>query len=344
MWFKMKQWIALALAIALVGGLTACKEATPQKNSSQAENPNPTVVIYEESVDQALADSPLYQQALAQPSVIIYNEAPLTDSGVVDRFLKAVEEKGDGELYLYSFNAYDDGTSSCFLNHFVCQGGTVTQLQDRVENWNDSLSEENSYPVNSISLNQYGYLVYEAESSSEIMGTQVINDHALYEDADQRQEMWETYLRPIFYTALGNQQWSSPAELTSWIWLFEDLYNYENGTDPWSQYGSDWPVGEMTTLLSKYFDGVTAQMVAESAKGAYDAATDTIHYEGGRGGGPFCLRVTGWHQDGDQLAIEYEHYDYATGVPYEDAFYTVTVRTLEDGSFRYLSNQPRAAA
>ena len=74
---------------------------------------------------------------------------------------------------------------------------------------------------------------------------------------------------------------------------------------------------------------------------AYDPETNTIFYEGGRGGGPLCLRVTSWMQEGDRLVIDYEGYEYYSGVPWEDGFYTLTVKTMEDGSFRYLSNLPR---
>ena len=46
-------------------------------------------------------------------------------------------------------------------------------------------------------------------------------------------------------------------------------------------------------------------------------------------------------QEGDRLVIDYEGYEYYSGVPWEDGFYTLTVKTMEDGSFRYLSNLPR---
>ena len=75
--------------------------------------------------------------------------------------------------------------------------------------------------------------------------------------------------------------------------------------------------------------------------GAYDPETGTIHYEGGQGGGPICYRVTGWEQEGETLSIDYEEYDFYTGAPFEDSFYRLTVKNLEDGSFCYLSNLPR---
>jgi len=96
--------------------------------------------------------------------------------------------------------------------------------------------------------------------------------------------------------------------------------------------------------VSRYFDGVTADDFIPAQKSGpvnYDPQTNTIHYEGGRGGGPKCMRVTGWSREGDCLKIDYENYSYETGVPFENSCYVLTVRLLENGSFRYLSNLPK---
>ena len=82
---------------------------------------------------------------------------------------------------------------------------------------------------------------------------------------------------------------------------------------------------EALVLIDKYQD-------------IYDPASGTLHYEGGRGGGPYYLRVTGWEEDGDRLTLHYEEYSPATGEPYEDSACLLTVRLLEDGTFRYLGN------
>lgn len=62
--------------------------------------------------------------------------------------------------------------------------------------------------------------------------------------------------------------------------------------------GTDWPVDEMADLLSRYFDGVTEEQLIDKYQDIYDPASRTLHYEGGRGGGPYYLRVTGWEEDG----------------------------------------------
>lgn len=93
----------------------------------------------------------------------------------------------------------------------------------------------------------------------------------------------------------------------------------------------------MVELLNHHFEGVTPEMLTAQASSDYDPATNTIHYEGSRGGGPLPLRVIHWTQQDDILSISYEHYDYTTRIP--DSSFVLTIRLMGDGSFRYLSNQ-----
>ena len=297
----------------------------------------PAVIAYPELSDGELVASPLYQQALERPSVILYDGEILTDPQPVEDFLAAVEKGEDWDLYLYIFRVSDSGDRDCYLQHFVSNKGAVT-YRDGFENQWDSLKEGGEVAVNDLSLNEYGYLVYGADS-----GQQVVNDRALYDNVEECRKLYERYFPPVLYLGLGSRTWASPQELTSWVGLFEDIYRYETGGSAFDRFGSDWPVEEMVETLSRYFDGVTAELVIGERKtaGAYDPETGTIHYEGGRGGGPICYRVTGWEQEGETLSIDYEEYDFYTGAPFEDSFYRLTMKNLEDGSFRYLSNLPR---
>ena len=165
-------------------------------------------------------------------------------------------------------------------------------------------------------------------------------DRLLWEDADQRVRLYEQYLEPVLTsTALGDNEWDSPGEIPLPLWVFEDLYRHDHdNTSPFDVYGADWPVDEMVSQLSRYFDGVTEELLIGEYQDIYDPASGTLHYEGGRGGGPYCLRVTGWEEDGDRLTLHYEQYSYFTGEPLEGCRYQLTVRLLEDGSFRYLGN------
>ena len=53
------------------------------------------------------------------------------------------------------------------------------------------------------------------------------------------------------------------------------------------------------------------------------------------------FRVTGWEQEGELLKIDYETCEYFSGAPVEGSLYTLTIETMENGSFRYHSNLPR---
>ena len=199
--------------------------------------------------------------------------------------------------------------------------------------------EPSRYDAQLLEVNDYGYLVASGDFVSEPTGYLVIPDRLLWEDADQRVQLYERYLEPVLPSALGETEWDSLEEIPQPLWVFEDLYHYDHqNASPFDVYGADWPVDEMAAQLSRYFDGVTEEQLIALYQEVYDPATGTLHYEGGRGGGPFCLRVTGWEEDGDQLTLNYEEYSSLTGEPYEDRECQLTVQLMEDGSFRYLSN------
>lgn len=313
----------------------------PSAPAAPAREPigEPAVIDYPELAPEELTASPVFREALEKPSVILYNDRPLTNPQPVIDFLAAVAEKKDWDLFVYTFNRYDD-SASVFLTHFISSNGEVVKKEGYESGWQSISETENSYAVHpSMALNDYGYLTYRDAYSE--YAFQVVSDLALYEDGAERQRLYDTYLAPIFYTALGNGSWTSAREAGHLIWLFEDIYNYENEDSVWERFGDTLPVDVMVETLSRYFDGVTADDLISSRRlggDAYDPQTNTIHYEGGRGGGPKCLRVTGYAQEGDRLAIDYEQYDPSTGLPFEGTS-RLTVRLLEDGGFRYLSNQ-----
>ena len=325
-----------------LGGSLEARAKGEQEGGTGSGDTGETEVLFLQLLSHEVQASPLYAQALTRPSVILFDDQPVTSRAVVDRFLQRVEEGSDGELYLYSFITIGE-ERSCLLIRLTSKGGKVTESLASERSWDQELAFDNSYAVTKIQLTEYGYLTYEGESGSEPMGYQVVNDRELFSDASQRQEMEEKYLDPIFPTALSGH-WDDPTEM-SLLWVFEDLYRCENGGSPFDQYGTDWPVGEMVELLGRYFDGITRELIlSEEMASAYDSQTDTIHYEGGRGGGPFCLRVTSWETEEELLTLHYEHYDCATGIPYENGQSLLTIRLMEDGSFRYLSNQEDPSA
>lgn len=185
----------------------------------------------------------------------------------------------------------------------------------------------------------------EAEENDDPSASSVVEENTVSqpnEDPETQDEklaqLYDTYLEPLdHHFTVDEWDWPDRAP-SNWLDLFEKLYYHENGHLPYEDYGVDWPVEEMTATVNRYFDGVTRQMVIDSNfRATYDATTDTLHYEGGRGGGaPDPLRVTDWKEDGTLLTLYYEAYDRDTGVPY-DPSRALTVELMEDGSFRYRS-------
>ncbi len=305
---------------------------------------SPAVILYPELADETLTASALYRQALERPSVICYQEEPLTDPQPLEDFLAAMEKGEDRDLYLYQFY-YSEGNSApytCFLVHFISSGGSVTVGSNYSDNW-DTAEAEEFRPLDLISMNKHGFLFYREEGVSEATATQVVNDRTLDIDYTEKfRKLRDTYLTPLGMTALVEHPWSSTAELAEsvdLVWVSEDLYRSENG-DPWASLGNNWPLDTMLETLSHYFDGVTKEMIiGRKYTNAYDSQTNTIFYEGGRGGMTPVFRVDTCIEEGDRLSIGYMICD-ESGAPVEGSHYILTVRTLEDGTFRYLSNLP----
>lgn len=204
---------SLLPAAALLVGTAACSSAEPDASSasssetaSSAESVTASI-RYPEMVTDELAASALYAQALTQPSVISINGEPLTDRAVVDHFLQAVQDGESGALYLYTFQSSTDAVNkyrSCGLHHFTTSGGKITMQADFQNNWDDPLTPTES-AVQSVELTEYGYLVCRDGIRSELSGYPVINNRDIFANAEDRRQMYDTYLKPIDYTALGDR-------------------------------------------------------------------------------------------------------------------------------------------
>lgn len=343
----MRKALALLLLVVILFS-TACSkvqtntgesQVAPSAASAAYENMPAFAILYPELIPPTLTNSKLYQKAVFENAVICYNGEPVTSKTIPEKFVKEISESKSCELNIYSFA--DNKTSvSCVIKTLKSTGKEHMEQMVYTDNWEEAEMPSDSYAIKEIVMTEYGYLTYSSDSSSEPGTSKVVNDRELWSNAAEKHKMYDTYLAPIFYTALGEHFWQTPHELTQWIWLYEDIYQYENNSSPFDKYGMDWPIDDMLSLLNKYFDGVTRDEIISTVKATYNAKTNTIHYEGGRGGGPFPLRVVSWEENDDTLTIHYENYDFVTGIPYENASYQLTVKLMDDGSFRYLSNQP----
>lgn len=300
-------------------------------------------ILYPDLLPKEVTSTHAYEMAKADPTAVIRWDGRIaTGRTAADTFRKAVESGGTGELTVYDF--YPSYTEPekvrCSYTRFWTDGGSDWCFSDSSEDSRSAYTEPSRYALQSLEFNDYGYLVTTGEGSSEPTCYPVIADRLLWEDADRREQLYTRYLEPMLTsTALGDNEWDSLGEIPLPLWVFEDLYRHDHdGTSPFDIYGTDWPVDEMASQLSRYFDDVTEELLIQEHQDIYDPASGTLHYEGGRGGGPYCLRVTGWEEDGDRLTLHYEEYSCFTGEPLEGREYRLTVRLLEDGSFHYLGN------
>ena len=329
----------------------SAEEPGPSSPEPQEPIGNPAVIAHPELLPEEVTSSSIYQQALTRPSVIAYEQEIATDPQPVHDFLAAAERGENWDLYCYQFTTvYADETPYLILRHFSFDGGALSVQTDYAESWEAIDEDDPPYLITDLLLTDYGLLTYHMTGlltdgtkdwNESDLSVKVVNDLDLYDDAAERQRVMETYLDPIRPSGIGYNTWSSPQELNNLIFVAEDLYRYENEDTPFDHFGSSWPMDFILETLSRYFENVTAEDVIANAErflsvAHYAPQTDTVYYEGGRGGAPILARVTGRSREGDLLLIDYDCDNIDTGIL--DYSRRLTVRLREDGSFRYLSN------
>ncbi len=299
-----------------------------------------TEILYPENVPEELFESAAFKQAMERPSVILYDYEPISDCNAAVNFIEAFEKGEYAELYIFRFaniDYYEIKDASCTC--FVSENGIITETAEDWQDWETKKDYEYSETVKNVYINDYGFFTVESEIYEPIY-YQVIHDFALYENAAEYRELKEKYIDPIFTITVSPEDFGSVSELSDkLIWLFEDIYNYENEHDPWQEFGNNWPVSEMLSLLNRYFEGVTKEMILSRRNIDYDQETDTIFYEGGRGGVYPDRRVFDYEQKDDILTIYYHLYHEESGTIYDDRYFVLEIRILTDGSFRYLSQK-----
>lgn len=264
-----------------------------------------------------------------------------TDGSHVRQTVADFLDRTTGDLYVLSLWGDDRQFGTHFFYDEDGQLSATTPWELLPEEY--SQEEAHTNPVYGLELNEYGYLVYrEGGPDFEPSSYKLINERELYPDTARRDELYETYFSPIAYTALTGKSWESIEELNI-LWLYEDLLGYEGR----SAGDGVWQISDMAATLSRYFDGITEERLTALAEQwnsgsvqVYYPEDGTVRYQGGRGGGPLCLRITDWTEEGDLLSLHYVSYDYTTGVPNPDSGYVLTVENRPDGSFCYRSNLP----
>ena len=295
-------------------------------------------ILYPEFLTEKLSSSPAFESAMEKPSVITYQKEPVTDCLAATNFVEAFEKGEYAEFYLYSFSYADfDDSYSLYYQHFTTKDGLVYREGAYLYDWEGNFVPEEKTLHNFVEINERGYFGIGWEWG-DFSYYKVISDFSLYENEAKHRELKEKYIDPIFTITASPQEFTSVSELSGdFVWLFEDIYNYENGHDPWQEYGDYWPLEDMEKLLNRYFNGVTKEMIISNRKSIFDPETDTIYYPGGRGGAYPEIRVFDFEQNGDILTLYYELYNPEVGEFVENKYSVLEILVLSEESFRYLS-------
>lgn len=376
--------LALALCLSLLAGgtLTGCQRAgTPEETPAQEETQQEALaqeetqqetpaqegapqgtpdsiegqVVYPDTLPQGWDQSEQSIQCRQTAAIIVGRESGggtglEGPSGSQEFVTGQVEGFLDGSLpELWICHVYgEEPESASFRRFWWDEGGQMrTAVGDSVDAVRQS---EDTWPVSDFALNEYGWITCQVGDFSPEEGNgPVISQRELDPDWEEHKQWYDTYFTPLIPTGIGGMNmWRTPIEIAheaggetdKWLWLFEDIY----GQKAWDEFGTQWPVDVMAETLSRYLGDFPEEVLIQAAGDAYDPATNTIHYEGGRGGGPVLIRILDGEKQGDDLVISYHYCNYLDGTPQTSEaggpVWQLTLTLKEDGSFRYDSNLP----
>ena len=288
-------------------------------------------------ISEELTQSELWQQAVHSGSLIAYEEQPLTTKAMAEEALKSLEKKG-GTVEIYQFRGSGD---SAACTRLLCRntGEGLTLSHSETQDWISSPELEQTDTLTEPQLTRYGFFTAQTGSGADF-GFRAINEAELYGDTAELRQIYDTYLKPIAATAIGEKTWSSPEEAGDLLMLAEDIAWAVDGISFREAYPDGWiPVNYLVETLSRYFDGINRRAVVYTIYD-FDYPSDCMHYTFERDYEAALPRVQvlSAHQQEDLLRISYCLYDPCTGEPLPDSSRVLSVRPQEDGSFRYMSN------
>lgn len=357
----MKKIAVLLITIAFALFSCACG-ASQSSSAGLPELTGSAEIKYPQYLPSGLAQSSAYKEAAAYPCVIItHNEDSshvVTSQRNVRIFWRRLQAGASCELRCYDFYTMENNGSTEY--NAICTvfgnpgdgGKSYFYSMQTVGNksWNAAWDKPGeSTDLESLRLADWGSLVYHVSEGYGDIGLQVVNPEDIYPGYQDYQDSYMKYLSPILWDVVSGTTFKDPSEITHWASIYEDLYQYydpdKNGGDIWAKHpDANFPVSEMAAYIQQYFnvseDTIRAEIKNSSAPG-YDAASDTVHYEGGRGGGMPSVRITGYRKYvvGSEIRaqITYELGQVDTGEPI--GRYAMSISLLSDGSYRYLSIQ-----
>ena len=241
-------------------------------------------------------------------------------------------------MEIYQFRGSGD---SAACTRLLCRntGEGLTLSHSETQDWISSPELEQTDTLTEPQLTRYGFFTAQTGSGADF-GFRAINEAELYGDTAELRQIYDTYLKPIAATAIGEKTWSSPEEAGDLLMLAEDIAWAVDGISFRETYPDGWiPVNYLVETLSRYFDGINRRAVVYTIYD-FDYPSDCMHYTFERDYEAALPRVQvlSAHQQEDLLRISYCLYDPCTGEPLPDSSRVLSVRPQEDGSFRYMSN------
>ena len=171
-------------------------------------------------IPEELTQSELWQQAVHSGSLIAYEEQPLTTKAMAEEALKSLEKKG-GTVEIYQFRGSGD---SAACTRLLCRntGEGLTLSHSETQDWISSPELEQTDTLTEPQLTRYGFFTAQTDSGADF-GFRAINEAELYGDTAELRQIYDTYLKPIAATAIGEKTWSSPEEAGDLLMLAEDI-------------------------------------------------------------------------------------------------------------------------
>ena len=285
-------------------------------------------ILSTEGVPQEVLQSAQYKAALAEETatVIAYNYEPLTDSAPLRAAVEKMQAGEDDELRYYNFHDRNDIQGIAGVRLTVKDGVAAFQEisltgYDGTVDWENVLYQQ----AGEIELNSCGYLSF-AEGIDYTY--RVFSPLDPYENYNERYELTKTYLYPL---AEGcTQNFTSPEGITDPLWWARLCWFLTDGETDYPE-GHEVPIDEIEEVLLKWFDiseEKLRSLLDPDGNGTMLWVTET-----GISWSCFAKEAV---REGDLLRIRYGFTFNGREPNYNRE---LTVRIVEDGSWKYVSNR-----
>ncbi len=288
-----------------------------------------------------VANSFFYAEAVADenPVISIGGKLITSEKSVTD-FFESYENDMSCEINIYTFLSASD-----FSHHKIAynnEGGELYEVyrNSEVSGGKLSWSEENRYDLQDVSLTDFGS-IEKVGGSSVPTYRQVVSNYDIFDDYDNMLELAEKYTNPIYLPIVHDNTFDDMDDITEWVYILEQIVVMEaEGEDEtfWDVYPEgNITVDEMMTHLNSYFEVDEAIVLPHVEQ--YMIDDDTIFYQGGLGGAYPILLVYDVDVSEDFATILCRKRSVVTGDVDMENGYLITVKTMLDGTFRYVSLQ-----